>query len=95
MDTTYYFIIGLTYLLIGLGSAILFYYVFRKHFLGNFWGALIVGLIGSFLGGIIDLFFDDVIEALSNINDSVNMFPPVITAILLLVIFSKISGGKD
>jgi uncharacterized membrane protein YeaQ/YmgE (transglycosylase-associated protein family) len=95
MDTTYYFIIGLTYLLIGLGSAILFYYIFQKQFLGNFWGALLVGLIGSFLGGVIDLFFADIIEALANINDSVNIFPPLITAVLLLVIFSKISEGRD
>lgn len=92
---TYYLNIGLTYLIIGFAVAILFYYGFRKHFLGNFWGALIVGLVGSFLGGIIDYFFGDIINALANLNNSVNIFPPIITAFIVIWIFSKISEWRS
>lgn len=92
---TYYLNIGLTYVIIGLAIAILFYYAFRKHFLGNFWGALIVGLVGSFLGGIIDFFFGGIIHALANLNNSVNIFPPIITSFIVVWIFSKISEFRE
>ncbi|HUX51568.1 MAG TPA: hypothetical protein VMW73_12270 [Spirochaetia bacterium] len=92
---TYYLNIGLTYIVIGLAVAILFYYAFRKHFLGNFWGALIVALVGSFLGGIIDYFFGDIIKMLANLNNSVNIFPPIITSFIIVWIFSKLSDFRD
>ena len=92
---TYYLNIGLTYIVIGLAVAILFYYAFRQRFLGHFWGALIVGLVGSFLGGIIEYFFGDIIHALANLNNSVNIFPPIITSFILIWIFSKISEYRE
>jgi hypothetical protein len=48
----FYFNVGLTYLTIGVAAAVFFYFVLKKPVLGKFWGALIVGLIGSFLGGL-------------------------------------------
>ncbi len=93
---TYFFNIGLTYFLIGFACALILYFIFRKHVIGKFWGALIVGLVGSYIGGLIDYFFKDVFAWLSNIN-SVNIFPPIITSFILLWIFSKISQkrGED
>ena len=88
---SYYFNIGLIYFIIGFGSAILCYYIFKKDVIGHFIGALIVGLIGSFLGGVIEFYFADIITLLTNLNNSVNIFPPIITAGLLLWIFVKVS----
>ena len=88
---SYYFNIGLIYFIIGFGSAIMCYYIFKKDVIGHFIGALIVGLIGSFLGGVIEFYFADIITLLTNLNNSVNIFPPLITAGLLLWIFVKVS----
>ena len=92
---SYYFNIGLIYFIIGFGSALLCYYVFKKDVIGHFLGALIVGLIGSFLGGAVQYFFSDIIEYLTNLNNSVNIFPPIISSGLLLWIFVKASGRKN
>jgi uncharacterized membrane protein YeaQ/YmgE (transglycosylase-associated protein family) len=92
---TYYLTIGLTYLVIGFGVTLFYYFVLKKRFLGHFWGALIVALIGSFLGGVIDFFFEDLIETLSNLNDSVNIFPPLFTSVIIIWIFSQISDNRD
>lgn len=94
MSTTYYLNIALTYIIIGFGTALLFYYGFRKPVLGRFWGALLIGLIGSFLGGVIEFFFASVIEMLTNLNN-VNIFPPILMAASLIWLFSKISSGGE
>lgn len=59
--------------------------------LGNFLGALIVALIGSYLGGVLEFVLKDIIYFLSNLNNSVNIFPPLITSIILMWIFTKVS----
>ena len=64
----YYFNVGLTYLTIGFASAVFFYFILKKPALGKFWGALLVGLIGSFLGGVIEYLLDDVFRYLSDFN---------------------------
>jgi uncharacterized membrane protein YeaQ/YmgE (transglycosylase-associated protein family) len=87
----YYFNIGLIYFIIGFAAAIVSYYIFRKDVIGHFLGALIVGLIGSFLGGALEHLFANVIRVLTNINGSVNIFPPLITSGILLWIFVKAS----
>lgn len=92
---SYYFNIGLIYFIIGFGAALICYYIFKKDVIGHFIGALIVGLIGSFLGGAIEYFFDDIIDYLTNLNNSVNVFPPLISSFLLLWIFVKASGKNN
>src|SRR6056297_2442684 len=87
----YYFNIGLIYFIIGFGSAIVCYYVFKKDVIGHFLGALIVGLIGSFLGGAFEHLFQNIISFLTNINGAVNIFPPLITSGILLWIFVRAS----
>jgi uncharacterized membrane protein YeaQ/YmgE (transglycosylase-associated protein family) len=89
----YYFNVGLTYVAIGLACAVFYVFILRKPVLGRFWGALIVGLVGSFLGGLIDQLFSNVIKFLADFN-SVNVFASVITALVLIIIFSKVSSPK-
>jgi uncharacterized membrane protein YeaQ/YmgE (transglycosylase-associated protein family) len=87
----YYFNIALTYVLIGFAVALVTYFVMGKRVLGRFWGALIVGLVGSFLGGLVDFLFDDIIHRLANLNNSVNIFPPILTALVVVLGFAKAS----
>jgi len=91
---SYYFNIGLIYFIIGFGTAIITYFVFKKDVIGHFVGALVVGLVGSFLGGALEYFLGDIIEYLTNLNNSVNIFPPLIVSGILLWVFVKASG-KD
>ena len=89
----YYFNVGLTYFTIGFASAVFFSYVLKKPLLGKFWGALLVGLIGSFLGGVTEYLLEDVIRYLSDFN-SVNVFAALSGSLLLVWILSKVSPKK-
>ena len=89
----YYFNVGLTYFAVGFATAVFYAFILRKPVLGRFWGALIVGLIGSFLGGLIDQLFANIIAFLSDFN-SVNVFSSLITSLVLIMIFSKVSSPK-
>jgi hypothetical protein len=93
--STYYLSIALTYIVIAFAVALLFVFLFRKRILGHFWGALIVALLGAFLGGVVDYLFHDVIEALRNLNDAVNVFPPMIAAFILLRLYAYFSERSD
>ncbi len=90
----YYFNIGLIYFIVGFTVALFFYFILKKPILGRFWGTLIVALVGAFLGGIIEFFFADIIEALTNINNSVNIFPPILTSFIIIWLFSLVSSNK-
>ena len=90
----YYLNTGAWYLAIGFTAAIIYYYILRQKSVGNFWGALIVGVLGAFIGALIDFLFSDLIYFLANINDSINLFPPIFTSIFVLWIFSNISRGQ-
>ena len=89
----YYLYTGIIYLLIGFTAALICHFVFRRHTMGRFWGALLVGIVGSFLGAIFDFLFHDFIVFLANIGGSVNIFPPIITSFLCLWIFWNVSAG--
>lgn len=88
-----FFNIGLTYVTIGIGSAVFFFFVVKKPLLGKFWGAIIVGLVGSFLGGLVNSLFADVIAYLSDFN-SVNVFAALSTSLLMIWLLSKASYPK-
>lgn len=90
----YYFNIGLTYLIIGFAVALFFYFILKKPIFGKFWGTLVISLVGAFLGGIIEHFFSDLIAKLANLNNSVNIFPPLITAFVVIWLFSLVSDKK-
>ena len=90
----YYFNVGLIYTIIGFSIALICFFLLKKNVFGRFWGALIIALVGSFLGGVIDYVFEDLIAMLANINNSVNIFPPIISSIILVLIFSRVSEKK-
>jgi uncharacterized membrane protein YeaQ/YmgE (transglycosylase-associated protein family) len=85
--------IGLTYLIIGFSAALIIYFLFKKQVPGNFIGALIVGLIGSFLGGLLYHAFPYVFNFLADIHD-VNVYAAFFFAFILIWIFSKLSSHK-
>ena len=89
----YYFNVGLTYFTIGFGSAVFFYFILKKPVLGKFWGALLVGLIGSFLGGVLEYFLDDVFRYLSDFN-SVNVFAAFGSSLMFIWVLTKVSDHK-
>jgi hypothetical protein len=95
--STYYFIVGLTYLIIGFGMGLVYFYGFKKDFLGKVWGAAIVGIVGSFAGGLADYFLKDRWVVLANLFGSVNIFPPLGAAALFLWVFHKsfVSSSDD
>lgn len=86
----YYFLIGLIYLLIAFIFSFIAFFILKSDFLGKFWGAAVIGLVGAFIGGIVGFIFDDVIEALTQINGSINIFPPICGTIIILWLFSKL-----
>ena len=86
---SYYFNIGLIYFLIGFALALYFVFVLKKKMLGKFWGALLVSIVGAFLGGLIEFFFAEIIARLSNLMNAINIFPPIFASLFLLWIFSK------
>lgn len=75
--------------------ALVYVYVFKRRFSGSFWGATAVAVTGAFLGGLIDFLFADLIAQLSAINGVLNIFPPIITAAILLSLFAGLSERKD
>jgi len=86
--------IFLTYTIIGMAAALYYYFILKKQMLGKFVGALIVGLVGSFLSYVVNLLFgENIIKFLSNFN-GVNVFTALITAFFLLWVFSKVSSQK-
>ena len=85
--------VALTYVTIGLAAAIFAHFVLRRPVVGGFWAALIVGLVGAALGGLLDQVFANVIERLASFN-SVNVFAAGFVALLLIWAFGKLSGQK-
>ncbi len=90
----YYLLIGFIYAIIGFAIALIYYFLLRKPVFGRFMGALIVALVGSFFGGVIEYLFADIIVALSDFAGVVNIFPPLIVSIIFITIFSNVSAGK-
>ena len=92
---SYYFNIGLIYVVIGFAVALFYYFVLKRPVIGTFWTALAIAVVGSFLGGVIDYFFSDLIKRLANLAQAVNIFPALFVSFLLLWLFSKFNRGDD
>lgn len=88
-----YLNVGLIYIGIGLACAVYFAFVLKRPILGRLWGAIIVGVIGSFLGGIADQLFAPLIAKLADFQ-SVNLIAAFLGAMLLIWILSKVSAPK-
>ena len=93
MGFFYYLNAGLIYLTIGFACAIYFYFVLRRPVLGKFWGALVVGVIGSLIGGVVDQLFSEVMAELVDFQ-SVNVIAALISSMVLIWILAKVSSPK-
>lgn len=82
--------VGLTYITVGLAAAIFYHFILRRRVIGDFWGALIVGLLGAVLGGVLDQVLAGVIERLAHFN-SVNLFAAGFCAIALIWILARLN----
>ncbi len=92
---TLYLAVSLSYIVTGFFVAILFVFIFRRHFIGHFWAAALVAVIGAFFGGVVEFLLADLIRILSSINGVFNIFPPIITASIFLIVFAHLSEQKD
>lgn len=90
----YYLLIGLIYSLIGFSISIIYYFLLKKPVFGRFVGALVIAIVGSFFGGVVDYLFSDIIASLSDFAGVVNVFPSIIVSIIFISIFSNVSAGK-
>ena len=86
--------VALTYLTVGLAAAIFCHFVLRRRVLGNFWAALVVGLIGAVFGGILDQVLageiERPVERMAHFN-SVNLFAAGFCAIALIWTLSRLN----
>jgi hypothetical protein len=91
----FYLNVALTYVTIGFASAIFIFYVLKRPILGHFWGALIIGLIGSFLGGAVasTRAAQRLFLFLAEFND-VNVFAAGGCSLLLIWTLSRLSSPK-
>ena len=89
----FYLNVLLTYITVGFASAIFIHFILKRRVIGNFWGALIVGSIGSFLGGVVYRAFPEFFKMLSDFND-VNIFAALSFSLFLIWLFSKLSSSK-
>ncbi len=85
--------VGLTYITVGLAAAVVAHFGLRQRVPGDFWGALILGLIGAAAGGLLDQVLADLIRRLSNFN-SVNLFAAGFVALLLIWLFSRLNDPR-
>ncbi|MBP7496014.1 MAG: hypothetical protein KA771_10995 [Spirochaetales bacterium] len=90
-----FLLVLLTYLAIGLGFGIFFYYVFRKPFIGGFWGYTVLGILGAALGGLLDFLLKDYWKYLTNLFGLMNVIPPLIFSALLIWIAQSIYNARD
>ena len=86
--------IGLSYAVIGLVLAAIYRFVLRRRFIGDFPLAVVVAIVASFAGGLLEFLLKDVIEALSSINGMLNIFPPLAIAAMALSAFAAASERK-
>lgn len=95
MDFINIFITLITHLIIGLSVAIIYYHVFKKHFLGNFFGAFLTGAIGSYFGGLLYFYLDDFIINLLELIPTVNLLAAILGAVILVKILNSITENAS
>ena len=92
---THRFIItAITYLVAGMLPVLIAKYLFHRRFLGGVWAALIVGLIASFLGGLIDTFLLTTIPDLIPIGGVVDAGAPLFFAAVVTILFALVSRSN-
>lgn len=86
---------ALVYIIIGFACTLVLYYSYKKDFVGNFWMVLVLGIIGSFLGAVINYLFGEIIIALTKVSGHINIFPALMTACIVISIYHKVSSRRD
>ena len=66
------------------------YSVLKKHTIGEFWGAIITGIIGAYIGHYV---FPIVFNPIKKLLGEVDIIPPILGAFFLVWILSKVSPG--
>jgi len=89
-----FIITAITYLVAGMLPVLIAIYFLHLRFLGGVWAALIVGLIASFIGGLIDTFLLMAIPDLIPIGGVVDAGPPLILAVLVTILFALVSRSN-
>ena len=69
---------ALVYLIVGVSCTLVLYYAYRRDFTGNLWTVMIMAIVGSYLGAVIEYLFGDIITAMTQIAGHINIFPPII-----------------
>jgi len=88
-------ITAIAYLVAGMVPPLVANYLFHSRFIGGVWAAIVVGLISSFLGGLVDIFFLTAIPDLIPIGKVVDAGPPLILATLTTILFVLVSKSND
>jgi uncharacterized membrane protein YeaQ/YmgE (transglycosylase-associated protein family) len=91
MEEWLYNLIGYgLYVGVGFLSAIFVYFILKKPILGQFWTALILGIIGSVLGGFL---LDDVFKKLTDVFN-INILSSVFFSCVLILVYSLVTPGS-
>jgi len=75
-------------MLVGVLAGIYFVRFIKKPVFGHIWGAVVVGIIGSVLGGF---FLDRIVEIMVNNNLTVNFVACLVGAFFFIWLVSKIT----
>ena len=86
--------LGLSYIFIGIILAF-FYILLTKQSFQHFWLIAAVSILGTFLGGFVEFIFQDFIHQLTRISGILNIFPPLISAAILLSLLNSLYKKKD
>jgi len=93
MGFFHYLNVGLIYVTVGFACAIYYVFLLKRQMLGNFWGALVAGIIGSFAGGILHQLLPQVVQWLTDFQ-SVDLIAALLGALLLIWILAKVSTPR-
>jgi len=77
------------YIGIGFVSAVFVYFILKKHVLGKFWAAFVMGIIGSVMGGFL---LDDVFKKLTDVY-SINILSSIFLSCILIWFYSLVTPG--
>jgi len=92
MEDWLYNLIGYSlYALVGFLCAVFVYFILNRKILGRFWAAIVMGIIGSILGGFL---LDDIFKKLTDIYN-VNILAALFLSFILIWLYSIVApGGK-
>ncbi|GEM_PF-583304 len=86
---------AIVYLFVGVACTLVLYFAYKRDFTGNIWTVMIMAVVGSYLGAVIEYLFRDVITALTQVAGHINIFPPLIVACIVIHIYHKVSSKKN